>query len=114
MSFLSVYAGGGSVCYVLGGSSCLYEFVLSGITFVWKNWRGLRYGNFYVGGTNFGNFCMLRQCHYHLWGMFVCVQFDWCVWCTLLVVIRVHGICLSEVFAYKRSSSGGRYLRFLR
>ena len=79
-----------------------------------KKWRGLRYGNFYVVGTNFGNFCVLRQCHYHLREMFVCVQFDWCVWCKLLVVIRVHGICLNEVFARKRSSSGGRYLRFLR
>ena len=53
---LSVYAGGGSVCCMLGGSSCLYEFVPFGVIFVWKNWRGLRYGNFYVGGTNLGTF----------------------------------------------------------
>ena len=41
-----------------GGKLCLYEFVLFGITFVWKKWRGLRYGNFYVGGTNLGILCV--------------------------------------------------------
>ena len=35
--FLSLYAGGGSVFCVLGGNSCLYEFVLFGVIFVWKN-----------------------------------------------------------------------------
>ena len=59
--FLSLYAGGGSVCCVLGGSLCLYDFVLFGVTFVWKKWRGLRYGNFYVGGINLGTFvCCIK------------------------------------------------------
>ena len=53
---LSLYAGGGSVCCVLGGRSYLYGFVLFGITFCVEKWRGLRYGNFYVGGTNLGTF----------------------------------------------------------
>ena len=26
--------------------------------FVWKKWRGLRYGNFYVGGANLGTLCV--------------------------------------------------------
>ena len=43
-----------------------------------KKWRGLRYGNFHVGGVNLGNFvCCIKI--FHLREIFVCLKSDWLV-----------------------------------
>ena len=84
----------------------------------WRNfcvekWRGLRYGNFYVGGINLGTFvCCVNVIIIYGKCLFACDLIGAFVWCKLLVVIRVHGICLNGVFARKRSSSRGAVLAF--
>ena len=72
-----------------------------------KTWRGLRYGNFHVGGINLGTFvCRINAIIIYGKYLFACDLIGAFVWCKLLVVIRVHGICLNELCARKRSSRG--------
>ena len=53
---------------------------------------------------------MLHQDFYHLREIFVCVKSDWCV--CLVQTFRERGLFKLNFMFRKRSSSGGRYLRF--
>ena len=73
-----------------------------------KKWRGLRYGNFYVGGTNLGTFvCCVNVIIIYGKCLFACDLIGAFVWCKLLVVIRVHGICLNEMCFVSGQVVGG-------